>query len=709
MLRKNMFPFKKTFWGLLAIVFMGLTPGFTFASSDLYLSPSSGTYVVGRDFAVSIMVDTNGDKINTVSASLSFDKSKFKVTSITTGIFGICVSPPSFNNDIETISFACGIQKTGYSGSSGLVATVHFKGIALGEGKVDFNLNPVPEIYLNNGDFDKQNQVGQTRGGIYTIISESLSVSCLASPSSTIAGQPVTFTATSSGGTGAKSYLWEEACQGQLSSSSCTTSFSNNGTKTASVTVQDDTETASAQCSTAIGIPGLNVSCSPSKELLDINEIVTFTAQASGGSGNYNYSWSGDCSQSTNYSNCTRSYESSGIKKTTVSVTSGDKASSSVCNVYVNSIFPVQTNESHSICHNQKCEYILGAGTDECGQDLDCEQPPIIDVVEIIDSTVKALKEMVNTPFGSTATKTVATLGLLATALVVSPPSLAELLMLPARLLGLLLMAFGWKKRNPPWGIVYDSITKQPLDPAYVMLKDMNGRDISSAITDLDGRYGFLADPGFYKMSANKTNYLFPSQKLSGKIKDELYDNLYFGDQVEIKRGEVITRNIPLDPLKFDWNEFSKKDRKLTKFYSTWDMALRKFSDAVYFIGFIIALIAVFAAPYPYNSIIFGLYVFLFILRMFGIKPKSYGSITNKNTKNPVPFAILRVMEPDTNRELSHRVTDRYGRYFCLVPKGRYYVKIDNKNNDGSYSSVYESGIIDASKTGIIKERFKIL
>jgi hypothetical protein len=308
-------------------------------------------------------------------------------------------------------------------------------------------------------------------------------------------------------------------------------------------------------------------------------------------------------------------------------------------------------------------------------------------------------------------TKTITTVSLITVVLATafaSPLSLPEILLIPTRLMGILLMAFGWKKRNPPWGVVYDSITKQPLDPAYVILKDSTGKDVSSAITDLDGRYGFLIEPGFYKIIANKTNYIFPSQKLVGKTKDELYDNLYFGDQVEIKRDEVVTRNIPLDSIKFDWNEYTKQNKSLTKFFTRWDLFLRKISDFMYFVGFIIAIIAFFLAPYPYNSIILGLYVFLLVLRILGIKPRPYGSVIDIENGTPIAFSILRIMDPSSNREISHKITDKYGRYFCLIPKGKYYVKIEKKNDDGSYSLVHTSPVIDASKNGIIKDKFRI-
>jgi hypothetical protein len=53
-------------------------------------------------------------------------------------------------------------------------------------------------------------------------------------------------------------------------------------------------------------------------------------------------------------------------------------------------------------------------------------------------------------------------------------------------------------------------------------------------------------------------------------------------------------------------------------------------------------------------------------------------------------------------------VADKYGRYYCLVPKGKYYVKIEKKNADASYTLVHTSAIIDASKNGIIKKKFLV-
>ena len=383
---------------------------------------------------------------------------------------------------------------------------------------------------------------------------------------------------------------------------------------------------------------------------------------------------------------------------------------------------------THSECNDQKkCVLANGAGNNLCQSNNDCDGPtPIIivpppdKIIEIIGSIMppiipRNIIKAVQTPIGSMISRVASTTGVVITTTAITtgimayPDSLLEIFLILRRLFSFLLLAFGIKRGAKPWGVVYDSVTKQPVDPAYVTLKDIQTRKTYSAITDIDGRYGFLAEPGKYVIVANKTNYAFPSQKLAGKINDELYDSLYFGAQIEIKKqGEVIINNIPLDPIKFDWNEFAKKDKGLMKFYSRWDLVLRKISNLFFVIGFVVAIVAFFVAPYPYNTVVLGLYLFLLLLRVLGIKPKSLGYVTDKTTDAPLSFAIIRIMLPDSNIEISHKITDKYGRYYCLIPKGKYYLKIETKNSDETYSLVHTSGIIDASKTGIIKTSFKI-
>jgi len=325
-------------------------------------------------------------------------------------------------------------------------------------------------------------------------------------------------------------------------------------------------------------------------------------------------------------------------------------------------------------------------------------EPPIEKIIIVVEEIVSEVKKILESEIGAAVTKVITVAGVISGGLGINLFSLW----------GLLLSIFGFsKKKKHPWGTVYDSVTKQPLDPAYVILKNINDKKEITSITDLDGRYGFFAPPGKYVIKANKTNYLFPSKKMLGRTKDILYSNLYFGEEIDIKENNaVVDRDIPLDPIKFDWNEFVKGKKKLMKFYSRREKIVRTINNWLFRIGFVISVIALFLVPVPYNFIIFLLYILLVIFRRFSLKQKTTGSLLKKDG-SPFSFAIIRVFSSKMNVEITNKVADKIGRYYCLVPKGKYYVKIEKKNDDESYSVVYTSGVIDAKK-GIINSNFVI-
>jgi hypothetical protein len=330
---------------------------------------------------------------------------------------------------------------------------------------------------------------------------------------------------------------------------------------------------------------------------------------------------------------------------------------------------------------------------------------------EVAKKAKDKISEISNTPAGNIVSKISSTTGIVsgtavsvATVLFANPLSLSELFLIPFRLWSLLLIAFGLKRRNLPWGTVYDSVTKQPLDPAVVVLQDLEGNEVTTSITDLDGRYGFLVPAGQYRMIANKTNYEFPSKKLLGKDRDELYQELYFSEVITVKEGEVITRNIPMDPLKFDWNEFAKRDQKLMKFFSVRDLWIVRISNILFVFGFIISAIAAIVIPVFYNIAIFGVYLVLIALKRTILKPRAFGHIEEKETKNPLPFSILRVFFTGTEHEIIHKVADKTGKYYCLVPNGSYYTKIESKNLDETYTLAHISEPIEVKSTRFNKK-----
>jgi hypothetical protein len=331
-------------------------------------------------------------------------------------------------------------------------------------------------------------------------------------------------------------------------------------------------------------------------------------------------------------------------------------------------------------------------------------------------AVTKKVSDTANAVANSPGSKPVQATGLLAglTASVISvdtglavPLEAGDIFLIPVRLWGLLLLGLGIKKRGRPWGTVYDSVTKQPIDPAFITVKDTNGKVVAESITDLDGRYGFLLPDGTYYISVKKTNYEFPSKKMNGKSFDELYNDLYFGEAVTIKSGEVLDKNIPLDQKNFDWNEQAKKEQNLMLFHSKNERIWAVASNYIYGVGLAISVIVVMAKPSFFNVSIFIAYALILAFLEFGIKKKKLGLILDKKTGEPLSYAIFRVTTLDHQVVLRSGVCDAKGRYYCIVPKGEYLLDIEKKNPDGSYSRAYESPKI-SSASGIINKNFLV-
>lgn len=338
----------------------------------------------------------------------------------------------------------------------------------------------------------------------------------------------------------------------------------------------------------------------------------------------------------------------------------------------------------------------------------------VAETARTVREAQREVTEALSTPEGEVTSKAVITTGVVTggttslLSLLFTPFSVSELALMPIRLWGLFLSALGIKRRHRPWGAVYDSVTKQPLDPAYVTLEDTQGKEIASAITDLDGRYGFLAPPGIYRIVANKTNYRFPSTRLAGKENDEFYRNLYFGEPIIVPEGgAVVTRDIPLDPEGFDWNEYAKRAQGVMKFYSRNTILIERTAKILFAVGFLISAVALVTVPEPYNIAIFALYVLVWLLRKLGPGERPHGVIIEKGTNAPASFAFVNVLHPETGMEVRKSVADVLGRYYCLVPKGTYRVGITLLKGEGNYISSDFSTTVNA-KRGVIRKKFEV-
>lgn len=257
-----------------------------------------------------------------------------------------------------------------------------------------------------------------------------------------------------------------------------------------------------------------------------------------------------------------------------------------------------------------------------------------------------------------------------------------------------------FKKKRQPWGTVYDSVTKAPVDPAYVELFDTEGNKQAEAITDLDGRYGFLVPEGSYVMNVRKTNYLFPSkiQKL-GK-QDIIYSNLYQGGT--FTTSSTVAHDIPMDPEVFDWNQAEKLRTKQTKFFSKLDPVIVQLLDLFFFLGVIAVIVQAIATTNTYTIVIAVLYLVLLAARLYGGKPMLYGTVTKNG--DPLQFALIRVYRE--GREVASKVTDAYGRYVAILEPGTYEVTVEERIDEENYRSILKRTV--KTKNGTLNRRLVV-
>jgi hypothetical protein len=269
-----------------------------------------------------------------------------------------------------------------------------------------------------------------------------------------------------------------------------------------------------------------------------------------------------------------------------------------------------------------------------------------------------------------------------------------NILSIPIRFWNMIPVLLGYKRKQRPWGTVYDSVTKQPLDPVYVSLKNKDGSEATSAITDIDGRFGFLVESGVYKIETNKESYTFPSKKLSGKEHDELYDNLYFGEDIDVVDKErAIYKNIPMDATNFNWNEFAKSsNKKLMKFYSKRDLFFANISVILFIAGVLSSIILVTLYPNTLNTIIASIYALIIVLRIVGIKPKQAGRVTDTDGY-PLSFGMIKLFSKSLKREIGHTIIGKTGKYYLLTTNGNYDMQILKKTGEDSYEKLYEKEI----------------
>ncbi len=235
------------------------------------------------------------------------------------------------------------------------------------------------------------------------------------------------------------------------------------------------------------------------------------------------------------------------------------------------------------------------------------------------------------------------------------------------------------RRKRKGWGVVYNSLSKLPLDLAIVRLFNQNtGRLIQTRVTDKEGRYLIMAAPGLYRLETAKRGFVSPTVYLKNFKEDGAYADLYHGETMEVKeKGAVITANIPLDPI----------EEKPSKGRLSRQRVLKGIQFALSFSVIILAGIFVIISPKIHTIIIFvsQIVLFLLFLRLARPpKPKGWGIVYDKETKHPLKQTVVRIFETQFDKLVGSQITDSKGRYAFLTGRNVYYVTAEKEGYESA-------------------------
>jgi hypothetical protein len=198
-----------------------------------------------------------------------------------------------------------------------------------------------------------------------------------------------------------------------------------------------------------------------------------------------------------------------------------------------------------------------------------------------------------------------------------------------------------------------------------------------------------LVPPGTYSLKAEKGFHSFPAM-YTGEI-DPVFPHPYFGGAITIGNEGVIVQDIPLDPTAFDWNEQEKLKHGMYKFFSRFDRPLAYLSLIFTPLGALITTYEFIVDPDLLITLFMVFYVFIGFTYLAGLRPRLYGKLRTL-ANELITMARVEAFNPGTDRMRTHAVSDLFGRYYLLLPKGDDFdIQVETRKDEKTFTPVYKS------------------
>lgn len=130
------------------------------ASATMQFSPASGSFTIGQNFTVNVLLNTGGGRSSGTDMIVSFPADKIILTDITPGTIYNQYVGKDINNSrgLASISGIASSTSSLFSGNS-TFATLSFKAIDTGTANLSFNFTKGNKNDTNVSDFDAQDDI----------------------------------------------------------------------------------------------------------------------------------------------------------------------------------------------------------------------------------------------------------------------------------------------------------------------------------------------------------------------------------------------------------------------------------------------------------------------------------------------------------------------------------------------------------------------
>jgi hypothetical protein len=242
-------------------------------------------------------------------------------------------------------------------------------------------------------------------------------------------------------------------------------------------------------------------------------------------------------------------------------------------------------------------------------------------------------------------------------------------------------------KKRKPWGIVYDSVTKQPLSRVMVRLWDaVSGVLTETVISDANGFFKLSPREGKYILKVVHPLYSFPSQFVAGDT-DTGYTNIYKGEVIEAKDGVVMV-SVPLDPVKKKSGIMWSK-----KLFSFVEGLFSVMTPVMLVLGLVYSITVTVMYPLIANYVILALYLIAVLVKVavYLMQPKMFGKVENVGG-GVVSGLEIGLYDKEFRTLVARTFSNKQGKYNFVVSNSDYslqlldssYKLLDRKQKEGA-------------------------